>query len=133
VLDAGPFGRDDGSLRTPPESDDHGGVAVADVELDQLLTSRGWVEIDRADGLTMYDWLPSAPDHDHEITYLIVDLRGVAGVGPPYRVSDVNGDRLTYEVRSALIEDLDTIEAIRCAGCVTRMKQRGSGPIGGVL
>ena len=90
---------------------------MADVELDQLLTGRGWVEFDRVDGLTMYDWPPSAPDDDHEITYLIVDLRGETGAGPPYRVSVVNGDRLTYEVESALVADLDTIETSRCAGC----------------
>jgi hypothetical protein len=104
-------------LRTPHEIDDRGGVAVADVELDQLLTDRGWVEFDRVDGLTMYDWPPSARDQDHEITCLIVDLRGSAGVGPPYRVSVVNGDRLMYEVESALVADLDTIEASPCAGC----------------
>ena len=97
--------------RTPPKIDDHGGVAVADVELDQLLTDRGWIEFDRADGLTMYDWPPSAPDEEHEITYLIIDLRGEPGAGPPYRVSVVNGDRLMYEVESALVADLDTIEA----------------------
>jgi hypothetical protein len=102
--------------RTPPKVDD-GGVGVADVELDQLLTDRGWVEFDRVDGLTTYDWPPSAPNDDHEITYLIVDLRGAAGVGPPYRVSVVNGDRLMYEVESALIADLAAIEASRCAGC----------------
>jgi hypothetical protein len=68
-------------LRTPREIDDRGGVAVADVELDQLLTDRGWVEFDRVDGLTMYDWPPSARDEDHEITCLIVDLRG--GKPPP--------------------------------------------------
>ena len=91
---------------------------MADVELDQILTDRGWVEFDRVDGLTMYDWPPSALDGDHEITYLIVDLRGPAGVGPPYRVSVVNGDRLMYEVESELVAELDTIEASRCAGCM---------------
>lgn len=90
---------------------------MPDVELDQLLTGRGWVEFDCVDGLTMYDWPPSAPNGDHEITYLIVDLRGETGAGPPYRVSVVNGDRLTYVVESALVADLDTIETSRCAGC----------------
>jgi hypothetical protein len=108
------------TLRTPPKIDDHGGVAVADVELNQLLTDRGWVEFDRVDELVMYDWLPSARDEEHEITYLIVDLRGEPGAGPPYRVSVVNGDRLMYEVESELVADLDTIEASRCAGCTPR-------------
>ncbi len=65
----------------------------------------------------MYDWPPSAPNGDHEITYLIVDLRDAVRDGPSYRVSVVNGDRLMYEVKSELVADLDTIEASRCAGC----------------
>jgi hypothetical protein len=124
--------------RTPPEVDDHGGVAVADVELNQMLTDRGWIEFDRVNGFTMYDWPPSAPDEEHEITYLIVDLRGEPAAGPPYRVSVVNGDRLMYETESALVADLDTIEARRCAGCTAvRMKPRGGAShafqLGGVL
>jgi hypothetical protein len=111
-------------LRTPPEINDHGGVAVADVELDQLLTGRGWVELDRVYGLTMYDWPPSARDEDHEITCLIVDLRGEADAGPPYRVSVVNGDRLTYEVKSALVADIDMIETSRCAECTPCAQKR---------
>ncbi|ORB62778.1 hypothetical protein BST47_22555 [Mycolicibacterium tusciae] len=71
--------------RTPPKVDDHGGVAVADVELNQLLTDRGWVEFDRTDKLTVYDWPPSAPGEEHEFTYLIVDLRGEPCAGPLYR------------------------------------------------
>jgi hypothetical protein len=106
------------TLRTPPKVDDHGGVAVADVELHQLLTERGWIESCRADGRTMYDWPPSAPDEGHEFTYLITDLRGEPSAGPPYRVSVVNGDRLMYEFESALVADLDTIEASRCAACM---------------
>jgi hypothetical protein len=106
----------------PPQIDDHGGVAVADVELDQLLTGRGWVEFDRVDGITMYDWPPSAPNGDHESTYLIVDLRGAVRVGPSYRVSAVNGDRLMYEVKSELVAGLDTIEASRCTGCTPRAR-----------
>jgi hypothetical protein len=105
-----------GILCTPLKIASYGGVAVADVELDRLLTDRGWVEFDRVDELTMYDWPPSAPEEEHEITYLIIDLRGEPGTGPPYRVSVVNGDRLMYEVESALVADLDTIEAARCAG-----------------
>jgi hypothetical protein len=97
--------------------DDHGGVAVADFELNQMLTERGWIEFDRVDGLTTYEWPPSASADDHEITYLIIDLRGDPGAGPPYRVSVVNGDRLMYEVESALVADIETIEASRCAGC----------------
>jgi hypothetical protein len=93
------------------------GAAVADPGLDKILIQRGWTVVDRGDGLTMYDWPPSAPDDDHEITYLIIDLRGVPDVGPPYRVSVVNGDRLMYEVESALVADLDTIEASRCVVC----------------
>jgi hypothetical protein len=104
-----------GTRRTSPKPDDRGRVAVADVELNQLLTDRGWVEVDRVDELTMFDWSPSAPDEDHEITYLIIDLRREPGAGPPYLVSVVNGDRLMYEVESALVADLDTIEAARCA------------------
>jgi hypothetical protein len=103
--------------RTPPEIDDHGGVAVTDVELNHLLTERGWIEFDRVDGLTTYEWPPSASDDNHEITYLIIDLRGEPGAGPPYRVSVVNGDRLMYEVESALVADIEMIEARRCAGC----------------
>jgi hypothetical protein len=113
-------------LGAPPQIDDHGGVAVADVELDQLLTGRGWVEFERVDGLTMYDWPPSAPNGDHEITYLIVDLRGAVRVGPSYRVSVVDGDRLMYEVKSELVADLDTIEASRCTGC-TRCPDEAAG------
>ena len=101
-------------------------VSVANAELHQLLTERGWIEFDRADGMTMYDWPPSAPDEDHEITYAIVDLRGEASVGPPYRVSVVNGDRLMYEGESALVADLDTIEASRCAGCTTCSHRSGT-------
>jgi hypothetical protein len=103
--------------RTHPAIASHSGVAVADGELHQLLTDRGWVEIDRVDELTMYDWPPSAPDEEHESTYLIIDLRGQPGAGSPYRVSLVNGDRLMYEVESALVADLNRIEASRCAGC----------------
>jgi hypothetical protein len=103
--------------RTSRKINDDVGASVANVELHQLLTERGWVELDRACGRVMYDWPPSAPDEDHEITHVIVDLRGEAGVEPPYRVSVVNGDRLMYEVESALVADLDTIEASRCAGC----------------
>jgi hypothetical protein len=109
--------------RTPPKDDDHGGVAVADVELNQLLTDRGWVEFDRVDELAMFDWPPSAPDEEHEFTYLIIDLRGEPGAGPPYRVSVVNGDRLMYEVESALVADLNTIEASRCAGCTPCLRE----------
>ncbi len=86
---------------------------MADIELDQLLTDRGWVEFDRMDELTVYDWPPSAPDEEHEFTHLIIDLRGGPGAGPPYRVSVVNGDRLMYEAESALVADLNTIEASR--------------------
>lgn len=94
------------------------GVSVANTELHHLLTERGWIESCRADRRIMYDWPSSAPDEDHEATYLIIDLRGEASGGPPYRVSVVNGDRLMYEVESALVADLDTIETTRCAGCV---------------
>lgn len=90
------------------------GSPVANAQLHHLLTERGWIEACRADGRTMYDWQSSAPDDDHEITYLIVDLRRA----PPYCVSVVNGNRLMYEVESALIADLDTIEGTRCAGCM---------------
>jgi len=102
---------------TSRKINDDVGVSVANAELHRLLTERGWIECDRADGRTMYDWPPSAPDEDHEITYVIVDLRRDAGGGPPYRVSVVNGDRLMYEAKSAFRADLDTIEASRCAGC----------------
>ena len=67
------------------------GVSVANAELHHRLTERGWMECCRADGRIMYDWPQSSPNDDHEITYLIVDLRGE----PPYRVSVVNGDRLS--------------------------------------
>jgi hypothetical protein len=52
----------------------------------------------------MYDWPPSAPDanHDHDITYLIIDSH--REYGPPYRVSCVDGDRLMYEIASALAQ-----------------------------
>lgn len=110
-------GRGNGSPALRPRSMIRGGVAVADVELHQLLTGRGWVEIDRVDELTMYDWPPSAPDKEHEFTYLIIDLRSDPGAGPAYRVSVANGDRLMYEVEAELVADLDTIEASRCAGC----------------
>jgi hypothetical protein len=113
----GPLESRQRTRRTPPKIDDHGGVAVADVELNQLLTERGWVEFDRVDELTVYDWSRSAPDEEHESTYLIIDLRGEPGAEPPYRVSVANGDRLIYEVESALVADLNTIEASRCAGC----------------
>jgi hypothetical protein len=70
-------------------------VAVVNVELDLLLAERGWVEFDRVDDLTMYDWPPSGPDEEHEITYLVIDLRGAPGAGPRYRMSVVDGDRLS--------------------------------------
>lgn len=73
----------------------------------------------------MYDWPPTAPDEDHEITYLIIDLRGEPGTGPRYRVSVVNGDRLMYEVEPALVADLNTIEASRCAGCTPCLREAG--------
>ncbi|AEV73316.1 hypothetical protein MycrhN_2735 [Mycolicibacterium rhodesiae NBB3] len=72
------------------------------------------------DELTVYHWPPSAPGEKHEFTYLIIDLRGEPGAGPPYRVSVVNGDPLMYEAESALVADLNTIEASRCAGCTHR-------------
>lgn len=103
--------------RTSRKADGDVGVSLANAELHHLLTERGWNEYCRADGRTMYDWPPSAPDKEHEITYLIVDLLGEPGAGPPYRVSVVSGDRLMYEVDSALVADLDTIEATRCPGC----------------
>jgi hypothetical protein len=105
--------------RSPRRSKDDAGVVGANAELHRLLTERGWIDSRRADGRTMYDWPPSAPNEDHEITYLIVDLRGGASVGPPYRVFVVNGDRLIYEAETALVADLDNIEARRCAGCTT--------------
>jgi hypothetical protein len=111
--------------RTSRKVNDDGVVSLANAELHQLLTDRGWIEFCRADGRTMYDWPPSAPDEDHESTYVIVDLRGEMGVGPPYRVSVVNGDRLMYEAESALVADLDTIEATRCAGCTSVRTKRG--------
>jgi hypothetical protein len=102
---------------TSRKINDDVGVSVGNVEVHQLLTERGWVEFDRADGRVMYDWPPSAPDEEHEFTHLIIDLRGEPGAEPPYRVSVVNGDRLTYAFEAALVADLDTIEASRCAGC----------------
>jgi hypothetical protein len=114
-------------IRRPSrEINDEVGVSVANAELHQVLTERGWIEFDRADGRSMYDWPPSAPDEDHEITYVIVDLRGEASVGPPYRVSVVNGDRLMYEGESALVAELDTIEASRCAGCTPCSHRSGT-------
>jgi len=104
--------------RTPGKVNGDVGVTVANAELHNLLTERGWIRSCRSDGRTMYDWPLSAPDEDHEITYLIIDLRDEPGAGPPYRVSVVNGDRLMYEVESALVADLYTIEATRCAGCL---------------
>lgn len=105
-------------MRTPPKIASRDGLTVADVELHQLLTDRGWVVIDRVDEVATFNWPPSAPDQEHEFTYLIIDLRGERGAGPPYRVSVVSGDRLMYEAGSALVADLDTIEAARCAGCM---------------
>lgn len=86
----------------------------------------------------MYDWPPPAPDEDHQTAYVTVVLRGEMVVGPPYRVSVVNGDRLMYEAESALVADLDTIEATRCAGCTpVRTKRRDNAShgfqLGGVL
>jgi hypothetical protein len=99
------------------------GVSAVNAELHHLLMERGWIEVDRADGRAMYDWPPSDSDEDHESTYVIVDLRGEPAAGPPYRVAVVNGDRLMYEAESALVADLDTIEARRCGGC-THCPQR---------
>jgi hypothetical protein len=39
-------------------------------ELDFLLLKRGWVAVDRAQNYAMYDWPPSAPHAQHDITYL---------------------------------------------------------------
>lgn len=103
--------------RTSRKVNRDAGVSVANTELHHLLTVRGWTEVCRAEGPTIYDWPPSAPDEDHEITYLTNDLRGKPGVWPLCRVSAVNGDRLMYEVESASVADLDKIEATRCAGC----------------
>lgn len=111
------------TLRTRPKIDDHGGVVVASLELNQLLTDRGWVEFDRVDELVMYDWPPSAPEEEHEFTYLIIDLRGEPGAGPRYRASVVNGDRSMYEFESALVADLNTIEASRCARCTPCLRE----------
>jgi hypothetical protein len=104
--------------RTSREVNRDAGVSAANAELHHLLAERGWIEVCRADGRTMFDWPPSAPDDEHEITYLIIDLRGQPDAGSPYRVSVVNGDRLMYEVESALVADLDTIEATQCAECL---------------
>jgi hypothetical protein len=95
--------------------------AIADVglpalEIHHLLLSRGWVAVDRRNGNAIYDWPPSAPDADHEITSLILDLTGRYGL-PPYRVSVVDGERVMYDSASALVADLDMIEASRCAVC----------------
>jgi len=111
------------SRETPPmtqptavASEASAGAELSAVELDQLLLDRRWIAVDRAPGYAMYDWLPSAPDANHEITYLIVDMTGDCRL-PPYRVSLVGGDRITYHIASALVADLDMIEARRCAGC----------------
>lgn len=95
------------------------GLGVANADLHYVLIDRGWTEWDRADGLIMYDWPPSASGDDHESTYLIVDSRGTSAVGlPPYRVSLVSGDRLMYEEQRELEADLEAIEAGRCAACM---------------
>jgi hypothetical protein len=85
------------------------------VDLDQLLLNRGWIAVDRGDGHAMYDWPPSAPSSEHEITYLIVDACGK--YGPPYRVSVVDGERFMYDIASHLVADLDMIEESRCTNC----------------
>jgi hypothetical protein len=85
-------------------------------------------------GLSSIEWTNSPfmtghrqlPTRKHEITYLIIDLRGEPGTGPPYRVSVVNGDRLMYEVESALVADLNTIEGSRCAGCTPCPHESGA-------
>lgn len=64
----------------------------------------------------MYDWLPSAPDIDHDITSLIVDLTGRYRM-PPYRLSLADGERVLYHSASALVTDLDAIEARRYGTC----------------
>ncbi len=104
--------------RTSRKVNGDGGDSAANADLHHLLADRGWIEICRANGRAMFDWPPSAPDDGHEITYLIIDLRGQPDAGPPYRVSVVNGDRLMYEVESALVADLDMIEAAQCAECL---------------
>jgi len=84
-------------------------------ELDFLLLERGWVAVDRAQNYAVYDWPPSAPHAQHDITYLIVDLTGRFSF-PPYRVSIVNDDPIEYDSAATLVDNLGRIEARRCSG-----------------
>ncbi|GAB5023038.1 hypothetical protein JHV675_53130 [Mycobacterium avium subsp. hominissuis] len=86
------------------------------VDLDRLLIARGWVVVDRADEYAIYDWSLSAPDIAHDITCLIIDLTGRYRM-PPYRLSLADGERVLYHSASALVTDLDAIEARRCGTC----------------
>jgi len=74
-----------------------------------------WVAVDRAQNYAVYDWPPSAPHAQHDITYLIVDLTGRFSF-PPYRVSIVNGDPIEYDSAATLVDNLGMIEARRCSG-----------------
>ena len=84
-------------------------------ELDFLLLERGWVAVDRAQNYAVYDWPPSAPHAQHDITYLIVDLTGRFSF-PPYRVSIVDDDPIEYDSAATLVDNLGMIEARRCSG-----------------
>ena len=84
-------------------------------DLDFLLLERGWVAVDRAQNYAVYDWPPSAPHAQHDITYLIVDLTGRFSF-PPYRVSIVDDDPIEYDSAATLVDNLGMIEARRCSG-----------------
>jgi hypothetical protein len=100
-----------GAVRTSARPAD--AVAV-DTTLDRLLINRGWTLVERSWAGDVYDWLASAPNPDHEVTYLIVPANHALDHGPAYRVRLVDGQRLAYDTAACLAADLDGIEARRC-------------------
>jgi hypothetical protein len=88
-------------------------VAV-NANLDRLLTDRGWILVERSHAGDVYDWLPSTPIANHEVTYLIVAANHTPDQGPAYRVLLVDGQRLAYDTAACLVADLDGIEGRRC-------------------
>ena len=87
-----------------------------DIELEQLLVSRGWVVADRAERYVVYDWLPSEPGDGLDYTHVFIDFNGHCNA-PPYRLSLVDGERHMFSERSGIIANLHAIEARRCPNC----------------
>lgn len=87
-----------------------------DIELENLLVSRGWVILDRGERYVVYGWVPSEPGDKLDYTHVFIDFNGRSDA-PPYRLSLVDGERHMFTERIGIIANLEAIEARRCPSC----------------